>query len=156
MFCVGGIIMNKYVAFLPEDDKDYISVYWGYYHYLEEEFLSVFSSNPIDKYRAASLYLSIGSEIDVMFKVLILIMNKDYAGDDINKHKEAYQELVSDGNMDPYDIQVTTLKGNAFRPWSNTGWWKLYNKVKHQRVLKDANGDLFFFQATQANVEQAL
>lgn len=146
--------MSKYKAFLPENLNAYLSVYWGYYQHLETEYLSIFQSNSEDKYKAVSLYLSIGSEIDVMFKVLILIINDNYAGNSIDLHRAEYAKWVDD--LGSYDISVKPLNGRRFSPWSNTSWWSTYNKIKHQRTLKNPNGDLFFFCATQNNIQKAL
>lgn len=147
---------NKYASFLPKNLNDYLSVYWGYYQHIEDEFISIFQSSTVDKYKAASLYLSIGSEIDVMFKVLILIIDDKYNGINIDKHREVFDELVSVGDMVPYDVPITTLSGTSFSPWSDTKWWKTYNMIKHQRALKDSNGDLYFSHATKSNIEKAL
>lgn len=145
---------NKYVAFAPDDLQDYLSVYWGYYQHLETEFLSIFQSNSVDDYRAAALYLSIGSEIDVMFKNLILIINDSYSGNNIELHKKEYAKWEAD--LGPYEIQVKRSNGNSFSPWNDTAWWHTYNKIKHQRTLKDDKGNLYFYHATKDNIEKAL
>ncbi len=150
---------EKYSAFHPEDVKDYVSVYWRYYCYLENEYLSIFSTPPSDLYKAVELYLSIGSEIDVMLKTICLILNDKYSGRSIDDHKKEIKKIIDAGDWDDYNQTVSLMSGETIKPWDDScpvKWWRSYNDVKHKRTLKDNKGNLYFSHATQDNIKYAL
>lgn len=147
---------NPYVTFLPEDAEKYISVYWGYYISLEDEFNKIYSNSNVDKYDEVRLYLAIGSEIDVVFKTICQLFNSVYDGDNINAHKSEIQKYIDDGDWDDYHAEVQCKSGAALKPWDDTSWWTDYNHVKHKRTCIDKTGDLYFSHANKSNIMEAL
>lgn len=150
---------NKlYATFLPDDAEKYISVYWNYYLSIEKEYMNVYTKDPsqINKFEEVKLYLSIGSEIDVIFKTICQILNKGYNGDKITDHKAELQKSIDVGDWDDYHEEVFTIQGKSLKPWDNTQWWTDYNNVKHKRACLDLNNDLFINHANQANIFEAL
>lgn len=146
------------------------------YYELEEDFLKVLKCMPLEIYdtsaareKATSAYLAdlllrIGSNIDIVFRKMILSKH-DYIYK--NKLKEINEKRIEDGKPPlPYvdlkfndykelnaviklfDYKVTVIQTGEilipFKEWNNGAtptWWSGYNQVKHHATLDKANLD---------------
>ena len=147
---------KPYITFLPEDIDMYITVYWRYYTSIEEEYKKIYSETCINHYDEVRLYLSIGSEIDVIFKTICQIMDSTYNKNTIDEHKDELKKYIKNGEWDDYNVTVLNIDGEDFNPWANTGWWTDYNNVKHKRTCFDSGHILFFSHAEKNNITNAL
>ena len=89
------------------------------------------------------LYLAIGSEVDVVAKVLCAKLDSTAKCDGIN----SYRAVILNAYRDVPDVKVIVPRnGLTLTPWSewrtgkNPKWWTAYNSVKHERnaAFKDA------------------
>ena len=119
---------------------------WPFYLRLEEEFLN--SLNYVefskDNFKTYSIeyekqILSIGSEVDILCKLLC----KEVAPDSSPNQIQEYREILYDYYENIGIEQVTCLiDGRTYSPiksWTKKNspiWWKAYNKVKHARMEK--------------------
>ncbi len=121
-------------------EKDFINLYWKQYIMIEKEFntsikyLALDTSNFLgfsDVY--AKLLLQIGSEVDVVAKIICKEINQASTADKINLYKpevlgkfpEFESVTVNCGNIDLYPWQGWST--------SSPDWWSIYNGVKHNR-----------------------
>ena len=141
---------------MPGDAEKYISVYWGYYISLENEFKKLYANTDIDHYSEVRLYLAIGSEIDVVFKTICQLLNNNYNGGNIEAHKSELQKSIDSGDWDDYHDEVIFTDGTILKPWDNPTWWTDYNNVKHKRTCLDQNNGLYFSHASRNNILTAL
>jgi len=159
-----------------------IDGFWKYYLKLEDDFLQTekYLSIHNDNKNAFSiaylqLYLSIGSEVDVIAKALCKELDTSFDGDKIQHYckiitsslPEFKEESVSVFFRDfdtltpwkPWAYTESTNKnGNTFIKSSETPmWWKFYNKIKHDRmgINKKYNKKNYQF-ANQENLINAL
>lgn len=161
-----------------ENTKNFIWQYWRFFETLENDFLATerFVSLDEDNYDTFSveynrLYQSIGSEIDVIAKLLCNLLG-DHKADKIYDY---YKTITSYCGMFT-DEQVCINRSVTIKPWDkwiiknmngkeklfNPEWWSLYNKVKHNRqtVCTDNKSKWYdkpyYKCATQYNVLSAL
>lgn len=161
---------NKIITFQPEDVRNYIDTFWKYYSSLEEDFSRVIqqvndgNDATIALISRVKLYLAIGSEIDVLIKVICQTTDPSYSGDTFTLHREQITMMVNNYDWDSLDNEVILVeKKTVFKPWEHyedtklsIDWWKSYNAVKHQRACLDSSGQLFFQQATVDNILHSL
>src|SRR5258706_6908262 len=92
----------------------------------------------------ARLYLAIGSEIDVVAKLLCTSVNPSASLNGIN----SYRKIILIKYPTLPEVEVTVPRSEiSLMPWkewlgdTNPNWWSLYNGVKHERNkhFKDAN-----------------
>jgi hypothetical protein len=92
----------------------------------------------------ARLYLAIGSEIDVVAKLLCKAVNPSTKPGGIN----TYRPVILTGFPQVPDVELTATRNEiSLVPWKdwnsgiNPSWWSCYNDVKHERDkhFKDAN-----------------
>ncbi len=92
----------------------------------------------------ARLYLAIGSEIDVVAKMLCKKIDPNARLHGIT----TYQPVIVGRYPDMPDVEVTVPRNDfSFTPWkdwrsgASPDWWKHYNGVKHERDknFKEAN-----------------
>ena len=116
------------------------NLYWKQYIMIEKEFKASVKYVAIDKsnFNAfsdvyAKLLLQIGSEVDVVAKMLCQAINNSSKAEKINQYQTEINSHFSDFEMVKVacgDIEIEPWKG-----WSTSSpdWWKIYNGVKHQR-----------------------
>ena len=92
----------------------------------------------------ARLYLAIGSEIDVVAKLLCNAVDPNAKLGGIN----TYRDVILKGFPQVPDVELTATRSEVslvpWKDWSagtNPSWWACYNGVKHERDthFRDAN-----------------
>ena len=125
--------------------------HWYYYKSVlgDLETISRYIEISEDNYRTYSieltrLLLSIGSEIDVVAKLLCKLANPEAASNNINK----YREILTHKFPGLPEVEISLPKYLiSLKPWfewlenKTPKWWDCYNKVKHERSLhfREAN-----------------
>jgi hypothetical protein len=125
--------------------------HWQFFESLDDELYSLsriieFAEENFSTFSVhlARLYLSVGSEIDVVAKLLCARVAPTQKPERIND----YRSLIT--TEFPHFTQLRIeMPAHAidFQPWSlwdsgaNPPWWKSYNEVKHERskYFRDAN-----------------
>lgn len=133
------------------DKHDFIHLYWKNYITIEKEFsgtLDYIALN-MDNYDVFSpvyikILLQVGSEIDIVAKLLCEHYDSSIKVNNIDEYRiEIMKRECNFGNI---EIEVLQSKDNLLiKPWEawgritnngkgeNPSWWKVYNKVKHER-----------------------
>lgn len=128
------------------DLKEYINKVWLYYLQLENDFFNTLNYVELtaDNFSVYSKeyskqLLSIGSEIDVVFKCLCREVSPDKKVKNITEYAQIlcdYENIINESVKCKYiDGEFT-----PFHDWTATNspeWWKDYNHVKHERTAKD-------------------
>lgn len=125
--------------------------HWYYYKSVlgDLETISRYIEISEDNYRTYSieltrLLLSIGSEIDVVAKLLCKLANPEAASNNINK----YREILTHKFPGLPEVEISLPKYLiSLKPWfdwlenKTPKWWDCYNKIKHERSLhfREAN-----------------
>ena len=126
----------------------FLNMYWSQYILLEKEFCKSLSyvSLSQENYNTFSnaflkLILQTGSEIDISLKMLCSIFDPQYDGQTINQHLHGIQKYRSDFfdqvvevRAVNEDIKIKPWKDYDSTPNNSLCWWKVYNKVKHDRT----------------------
>ncbi len=123
--------------------KDFTTQYWNHYLMLEKEFLSTTNYVAIDKWNEdtysieyAKLFLSICSEIDVVCKEYCKFINDSEKPSKITEYSKII--LKHKNSIASQEVSIINSEMST-KPWENWDirqpiWWKLHNKVKHQRT----------------------
>lgn len=149
---------RKIQSFHPEDVANFLSAYWSYYASLEEDYNTMIdhgaiSFSNINEYASQiKLFLAVGSEIDVLLKVICQVSCPFYQGHTIKDHRVKIVQMVVNGDWDSIDKKVVHKSGlRVYQPWNDYDnerqsleWWTMYNNVKHKRTFLDKQGNLFF------------
>lgn len=167
-----------------KDLYECIDNYWKYYQKLEndliatEQYLSIDNDNKKGFSIAyLQLYLSIGSEVDVIAKRLSKECNESFSGDKIQeyckeitsslpnfKKEEIYLLFRNYDSIIPWNTweysEITDINGKrSIRSKDSPSWWKNYNKIKHDRmgaISKDKPDKKYYQLANQENILGAL
>lgn len=157
---------------------EFIKFCWKHYLVLEEDFLKIeryisFETNNYNSYSVefSKQYQAICSEVDVVCKIYCKVLN---ANSNAEKVLEYGKEILS-GVPDIKNAIVKTRDNEIvlepLKEWSTNllnpldgndplnrspHWWKMYNKVKHQRLDLDASGKPYYMQANLENTMNAL
>lgn len=132
--------------------------YWHHFLALESDFAATsrfveFSTQNFTTFSIeyAKLLLAIGSEVDVLCKIICEKIDSTAKPKNIDHYRAcmtAHTQITSE--------EVLIRRYNlAFKPWSdwasekNPGWWRSYNNVKHQR-------DSHFSEANLENCANAI
>ena len=130
--------------------EEFLTKVWNYYLMLEKDFMNTFQyvEPSVDNNSAYSkeynkLLLSIGSEIDVVFKELCKkIENKN--SNDVEKYNIInYMNVISNYNNFSNENCINLVTREIISPfcdWINRKtplWWKNYNHLKHDRLSND-------------------
>ena len=143
--------------------------YWQFYLNIEDEFLEISKTIPIDSINSETFSLkytrilqAICSELDVVFKRLMDFCNKTYSNPNIKN----YESFIKDQFKDFKNATVTCYKSShnydkikPFKSWDSKTppkWWTINNKVKHARDEIDENGIEKFKYSNQKNVLNTL
>jgi len=123
--------------------SQYRNLYWSHYQILEQDLDNV--SRYIEFHEAnfgvfsiqlTHLLLAIGSEVDVLFKEVCSLIDKDACPRNINDYKDI---CISEIQTELFMTVSAHKYGFSLEPWSNwkgeknPDWWKAYNDVKHHR-----------------------
>lgn len=126
--------------------------HWNYFFAIEEDLKRMsryieFCEDNLGTYsiELAHILLSASSEIDVVLKQLcnLLAPGGDY--ENIDDYRQTIRKYAP--NFSEEKVQIPRL-GLSYCPWENwkddrnPGWWKSYNKVKHERNLHYAKANL--------------
>lgn len=130
----------------------FIDVYWAHYISLEKEFASTMRFVAIDPDNEntfseaySKLLLGIGSEVDVVLKEYCKMLQATFTGNKIDQYKTLIHSIKP--NFCTQDVLVLKTE-DKIQPWlawsgtvveagnviNNPYWWKVYNKVKHERT----------------------
>ena len=129
------------------DADNFLNQYWKYYLTLEEEFIELEKIIPIDSVnentfslKYLELLFSICSEIDVVFKQLLLF--KEYDGNPKDWDMPDYMKFIKE-NCNRFTqekvIYNNRIETSPYFEWSenkNLTWWIKYNLGKHHRTDK--------------------
>lgn len=149
------------------DKHKFLQLYWKNYISIEKEFVQTLNYVALDEenYNVFSsayikILLQIGSEIDIVTKSFCIFHDKSLKLKNINDYRCEIMKRETDfGNT-----KVIVLQGNdicPIKPWEvwndnncigkdiNPNWWKVYNKVKHNRTdsgtIEDVDKDYYKF-----------
>lgn len=132
-------------------NQDFLQSYWRQYLLLEDDLIKTISFVELsrDNYstyssRYLKLLLAIGSEIDITLQAYCRQFDPTYNKESISDYRNDIKnyELNNPQNVESFNSQkVITYNDIQLSPWiewySNDvspTWWKIYNKVKHDRV----------------------
>jgi hypothetical protein len=132
--------------------------YWQHFLALEADFATTARYVELSQQNFATfsieyvkLLLAIGSEVDVLCKVICEKIDSAAKRDNINDYRAcitAHSKIAGEEVLvRRYDL--------AFNPWdswahgNNPAWWRSYNNVKHQR-------DIYFHEANLENCANAV
>ncbi len=164
---------------------NFINCYWQYYLKLEndllitENYLTIHNENKkAFSIAYLQLYLSIGSEIDVLAKEISKEIDSSFKGEEIQEYcktitgyipnitKEKISIIYRDFDTivpwTPWDFEEgVNKKGKKYIKSKDTPkWWKSYNKIKHNRTSYVSNRDnsekKYYQLADQENIISAL
>lgn len=160
--------------------KEFLKKHWIYYLMLEKDFLDIerYLTLDEDNFNAFSneyikQYQVICSEIDVVAKAYCKELNPIFNGENSNAYCKCIIDNVTDFsdrvisvkreniNVKPWEnwsyTETTTEEGKRKIEANNPKWWRLYNKVKHERIsIEDETGLPYYKLANQKNVLNAL
>ena len=159
-----------------------IDNFWKYYLKLEDDLLQTERYLTIhnDNKKAFSiaylqLYLSIGSEIDVIAKELCKVLDGSFDGDKIQHYCKVITQYYP--NFKQETIGVFSRDYDSITPWTPwdftegvnkngksyvtssavPSWWRHYNKIKHDRMGTNGSSNKKNYQfANQENLISAL
>ena len=132
-------------------NQDFLQTYWRHYLLLEDDLIKTISYVELspDNYstyssRYLKLLLVIGSEIDVTLQVYCRQLDPTYNKETMNDYRNDIKnyELNNPQGIESFNSQkVITYNDIQLFPWAewysndtSPTWWKIYNKVKHDRV----------------------
>lgn len=131
------------MAVVQSKKQEFENKYWRYYLMLEKEFIDTLEYVELRErnYNTSSLkyckmLLSIGSEVDNMFKVCTgltgYIKIEDYINPIISKYPLI---LIQKVYTLEFNIELILFMGwNKARPSKSLLFWNSYNEVKHNRI----------------------
>ncbi len=117
--------------------------FWRQYIMLEKEFASTeqfVTLHPDNSNTFSSAYskllLQIGSEVDIVAKVLCQIHEPTFSGDNINQYMTKLLSVYPDFEIIQVEVINTGIIVEPWKDWSikSPSWWTVYNKVKHDRT----------------------
>ena len=130
--------------------EEFLTKIWNYYLMLEKDFMNTFQyvepsveNNSAYSKEYNKLLLSIGSEIDVVFKELCKKIENKNSSDVENYNITNYMNVISNYNNfsnENCTNLVTREIISPFTEWINSKtplWWKNYNHLKHDRLSND-------------------
>lgn len=134
------------------NSDQFTDIYWAHYISLEKEFASTLRFVSIDPSNDntfseaySKLLLEIGSEVDVVLKEYCKILQATFIGDKIDQYRSLIQSIKPDFCTQEVLLLKTGTKVTPWIAWTgsiteagnvvkNPYWWKVYNKVKHERT----------------------
>jgi hypothetical protein len=132
--------------------------YWQHFLTLEADFSATarYVEFAESNYRThsveyAKLLLAIGSEVDVLCKIICSKIDPAARRDNVHDYRMCLTARTAIATEEVFIRRY----GLTFSPWvswaggSSPGWWQSYNRVKHQR-------DQFFAEANLGNCANAI
>lgn len=128
-------------------DKDFTNLYWKQLLMIEKEFRRAIqyvalSSDNFNTYSDffAKVLLQIGSEIDVVAKLLCKEINSSSKATDIKDYSNEILTMYPE--IESVTIVCDDITMNPWQGWSSKSpiWWKIYNGVKHNRAKVEKYG----------------
>ena len=131
-----------------------MDLHWNYFLSLDSDLkkLSRYIEFDLSNYQTysvelARIYLAASSECDVIFKLLCNKLNPSFEGENINHYRNLICQRLPELSKEMVFIARYHLAFQPFKEWSqaeyegNPPWWKMHNKVKHNRdeYFKEAN-----------------
>lgn len=144
-------------------ETEFYNQYWKQYIMIEKEFKVSVKYVAIDKLSFAAysdvyakLLLQIGSEVDVVAKILCREINQLSTADKINQYQK---EICS--RFSEYSTVTVACGDIDLKPWSGWShatpeWWSIYNGVKHNRNKIESHGNISMENYKFANQENVL
>ena len=124
-------------------EENFYKLYWNNYLQIENELIDIFKyiDLSIDNFKTYSskllkIYLQIGSEIDICLKLYCRFFSENNY-DEMKKYKEALKEYDKEFCSDEAHVKYINI---TLKPWEKfffkkeLRWWKIYNKLKHDRA----------------------
>lgn len=144
------------------EKQTFLRLYWTQYINLEKEFRNTLHYVSLDpkNYDTFSpsflkLSLSLGSEVDIISKVLAADVDTEFKGDNITSYCNSITNYLPNFSK----VVVKTLNEKIeLEPWKSWRdndspvWWKDYNKIKHNRTGISPEGVPYFHYANLKNV----
>ncbi len=121
-------------------NNDFMNLYWKQFLMIEKEFRRsiqyvALSNENFDTYSDffAKILLQIGSEIDVVAKVLCKEINSGSGASKIDQY--CRDLLASHPEIEQVTIKCVDIPLVPWNGWSSASptWWKIYNGVKHNK-----------------------
>ena len=121
-------------------EDTFINLYWKQFLMIEKEFRQVIkyvaiSEDNFDAYSDffAKIILQIGSEVDIVAKVLCKEHNTESKADGINKYRD--EILKAHPELEKVTVVCADIELIPWRDWSESTplWWRIYNGIKHNR-----------------------
>lgn len=123
----------------------FLNQYWKYYLTLEQNFIELEKIIPIDSinkdtfsFKYLELLFSVCSEIDVVFKQILLLNN--FSGNPKDWDMSDYMDFIK-LNCNRFTEEIVIYKDkkecSPFSEWAddkNLTWWTKYNLGKHHRT----------------------
>ncbi|OCK41829.1 hypothetical protein BA195_13640 [Tenacibaculum soleae] len=134
-----------------KQEKEFSMKYWEYYCALESDFkqMSRFIDYSDDNLKTYSIeltriLLSASSELDVIFKDICFLINPSSKPEKIDQYRIIIRENLNQIIDEKVSVGFHFFNVQPFKAWENNitpKWWKMHNKVKHQRntYFKEAN-----------------
>ena len=133
--------------------------YWHYFLAIEDDFVKALRYVDLDdanmdtfSIEFARIILAVGSEIDVLAKVLC----KEHSLSIMPENIEGYRKAITAKFNGFVELEVMILRAErSVKPWESwcedksPSWWKAHNDVKHERNVN-------FKQATLKNTLEAM
>lgn len=140
------------------EKHDFIHLYWKNYIAIEKEFCQTLNyvSLEAENYNTFSgmylkLLLQIGSEIDIVAKAFCNEIRPEIKAENISQ----YRPIIMRYSTDFCSTDVKVLQGREnllIKPWESWSfsekesqtpdWWRVYNKIKHDRIGSGSIGGI--------------
>ena len=156
--------------------NDFLKLSWKQYLALEADFMQTeryisFEEKNMSTYSQEYIkqLQTICGEIDVQCKQYCKILDNTFNGNNMLSYANTI--LCNRSNIKSAVVYCGDLQLKPWEEWSsdpcdpNNGnnplnvsptWWKDYNKVKHERLATDSNGDFWYTHANFENTVNAL
>lgn len=134
-----------------KQEKEFSMKYWEYYCALESDFKQIsrfidFSDENLETYsiELTRILLSACSELDVIFKDICFLINPSLKPEKINDYRVIIRKNLNKIIDEKVNVGFHFFNVQPFKLWEDDEtpkWWKMHNKVKHQRntYFKEAN-----------------
>ena len=129
--------------------------YWKNYLMLEKEFCKTaayVSVNPKNSKTFSATYLKllleIGSEVDVVAKLLCSLLDVSKKCENISDYQKCINKNISGFCLVTVKTVGVSSDYGMIYPWNKFNikspeWWKSYNAVKHNRYMKTETEDIY-------------
>ena len=145
---------------MKDNENSEISMqYWDYYCALESDFKQIsrfidFSEENLKVYsiELTRILLSACSELDVILKDICYQINESSSPQKINDYREIIREDLGEIINEKVNVGLYFFNIQPFEIWKENKtpkWWKMHNKVKHQR-------NEYFTEANLENTRNAI